>query len=123
MPDIKPPICKDCLYPVDNKRRLLFFNCYSDMVRFLEGGNTEIVEFMRQYDNSEEKAVLLQCPTFNCAKGYLVDSIESLIEKLNWFPQQEVPEDSPEYLKRVLAGKLKSRLMLIEILKSGEPIE
>lgn len=91
------------------------------MVRFLEGSNTEIVEFMRQYDNSEQKGALLQCPTFNCAQGYLIDSIEDLINKFNWFPQQEVPEDSPEYLKRVLAGKLKSGLTIIEILNSGEP--
>lgn len=93
------------------------------MVKFLEGGDTEVVELMRQYDNSEQKGALLQCPTFSCAQGYLIDSIEDLINKFNWFPPEEISEDSPEYLKRVLAGKLKSKLMLIEILKSGEPIE
>ncbi len=116
---LKPPICPQCLYPPDPKRRLLFFNSPGEAIEFI------INEPLEWKYPAEEIGVLLECPTYECKVVKEIESIEALIHSFAW-NVKEIPEDSPEYKKRLIQGKIQKKIEMISLLKTiiegGEPV-
>lgn len=103
---VNPPVCKGCLYPPDTTRKLLMFESINSMFEFINKKNgTECEDDCDYPENS--KGFLLQCPQWQCERGYEIDSIETLVRTFNWQPEEIDPE-SEEYEKRVEIARAKS---------------
>ncbi|MCX7793199.1 MAG: hypothetical protein N2257_02160 [Thermodesulfovibrionales bacterium] len=115
---MKPPVCHSCLYPPDERRRLLFFEQPEEMALYLSKG---VDREIYPPEDKDAKPVVLECPSYNCAVGLYVDSIEDLVMKFNWFAE-EIDRNHPDYQKRILAGKINSIAKILEIFINGTPV-